>query len=109
MTPREVLLKAAALVERGWTQHEMARDRVGNKVSPISDTAVCWCALGAAKRVADGHTHPYSHARDALYAHLFAHPDSGDGPDPVTTWNDAPGRTQAEVVAALKAAAETCA
>ena len=76
MTPREVLLKAAALVERGWCQGEMARDRVGNKVAPISEAAVCWCALGAAKRAADGHTHPYSHSRDALYAHLLAHRDS---------------------------------
>lgn len=108
MTPREVLLKAAVLVERGWCRGEMARDARGNKVSPISDAAVCWCALGAAKSAADGRIHPYTHARDALHAHLFSQPDSGDGPDPVTVWNDAPDRTQAEVVAALRAAAETC-
>lgn len=104
MTPREVLLKAAALVERGWTQDAGARSAKGNHVRSTGRAAVCWCAEGAIQKAAfGGDGYAYHFAKGALLRALPKRALS------IPDWNDAPGRTQAEVVAALKAAAETCA
>ena len=54
MTPREVLLAAAELVEQGWTQGAGARGRSGKPVATLGRSAVCWCAIGAIKRASDG-------------------------------------------------------
>lgn len=37
--------------ESRWTRRTMARDRVGESVSPVDDTAVCWCLVGAIRKV----------------------------------------------------------
>jgi hypothetical protein len=60
------------------------------------DAAVCWCALGAIRRVVG----PSGHVTDAWDAlRASAHVVS------IVDWNDAPSRTQAEVVAAFREAA----
>ena len=40
-----------AVLERGWTKGTMARDAAGHPCNPRSDSAVCWCLLGAIERV----------------------------------------------------------
>lgn len=56
--------------------------------------AVCWCVLGATEKV-----DPDNSAAADEYLSRYLGRTVGD-------WNDAPERTQAEVVAALRAAAE---
>lgn len=88
MTAAEVLLAAAALVERGWCQHQL-HTRAPER----------WCAIGAitsAARYAGCAGSEFS-ACDVLKQVVPI--------DDIAGWNDAPERTQAEVVAALRAAA----
>ena len=96
--PNEVadtLDRARALIEKGWTQGVMARGKSGRAVSVRGNSAVCFCASGAIDRVAtwDG----YSVVAVALRAAI--------GGLNIPCWNDAPERTQAEVVQAFKEAA----
>ena len=50
---KQLLIAARALIEKPehWTQEVHARDSAGNKVSPNSSKAVCFCAHGALVRV----------------------------------------------------------
>jgi len=97
-TVADVLDAAADLVAKlkGWTQGAYARDADGRDVNPYekwraSPQAVCFCLYGALAQVAS-------------QAGMEKIPSLTD-PLPSTEWNDAPGRTQSEVVAALRAAA----
>jgi hypothetical protein len=92
VTAREVLLKAAAIiVDRGWQSRLMGVETGGP-----------YCLLGAFCVVGGGHAARWmeqtDRARDALRTHLRC--------DDLTRWNDTPGRTAAEVIAALRGAAE---
>lgn len=53
MNQRTVLTKLRELlaIETQWTKGEMARDYRGNRVSPYSQDAVCFCLLGGIDRV----------------------------------------------------------
>lgn len=101
MSPAAVLLTASEIIGRGWTQGAWARDRHGAKVSGASLTAVCWCAgdaiFTAAKQL-NGDLKLVGAACKVLRQHI--------GCD-IASWNDAPERTQAEVVAALRDAARS--
>ena len=92
-----VLLAAADLIEPEgrWVQVSFASDRHGLEVGVKSPYAVCFCALGAIQRVAQD-TVDEGPAYAALKRVVRG---------PISNWNDADGRTQAEVVAALRAAA----
>ncbi len=46
----EGLKQIRALIDKGWTQGDFARDRNGQGVSSTSPDAVCWCLFGAIKR-----------------------------------------------------------
>jgi hypothetical protein len=100
-TVADVLNAAADLLEKpgAWTQDAYARSAKGNKVLPAGDKAVCWCASGALARVQGlgGYEAEYSDA-----GHVLARTVSIID---IPIWNDTPERTQAEVVAALRAAA----
>ena len=111
-TASDVLRKAADLIEpaEAWTQNAFSRNHDGttdeaNGDAPAADNPVCWCAMGAIAFIAkidpnDWHAWKISGANDASKAmETYV---SG----PVGDWNDAPERTQAEVVAALRAAAD---
>jgi hypothetical protein len=101
-----MLVEARALVARGWCQQEAALDAAGEPVEPASSTACRWSIAGAlsvvwenwrsagkpAERVSRG----FEMAVLAIAAVI------GD----VDPWNDAPGRTQADVLAALDRAHE---
>ncbi len=61
----DILSAAAVLItpEGAWVQTTLARDANGQRVSPLSDEATCWCATGAVIRVlgtTDFDFRPYS-------------------------------------------------
>lgn len=93
----EVLRAARALVEKGWTRGGYSHDAKGEQCSYTDPQAVEFCAFYAIVRAlttegwADG-------CWDALKA--------AAGSDSIIIWNDAPGLTQAEVLAAFSAAIE---
>lgn len=93
-----VLEKARAKIEQGWCKEFVARDEHGAVVAPRSPRACSWCAEGAilasTRRL---HWPAYDYLADAL----------GDrhGID-VPEWNDAPRRTQKQVLKAFDKAIE---
>lgn len=93
----DVLDRAANLIEPegAWTQHQWARDTYGRRVRAVSEQATCWCLDGALIRCSVPGT--AGRAYDAV-AKLVPHASP-------LAWNDAAGRTQAEVVAKLREAA----
>ncbi|MBI0530887.1 DUF6197 family protein [Sphingomonas sp. TX0522] len=105
MTPRtpitgeevaDVLERAADLIAKpgAWTQGNYARDAAGEGLHDgFNPAAVCWCAYGAIEKVTNE-----GMGGDLRNAAANAIPW---GP----FWNDAPERTQAKVVAALRSAA----
>lgn len=93
----EVLNRAADLIapDGAWTQGTWARDASG-KADPIPERATCWCLYGAI-RVASAFNDKLSdRVTEAVRSVVGGR---------FISWNDAPGRTQAEVVAALRKAA----
>jgi len=111
LTIAEVLTRAADLIEPegAWTQGDTARDADGKPLPNSTEpAAVCWCVLGAIGKTVGGANRPmFSAARKALRAVLPEDIEQIDEDLPdEANWNDAPERTQAEVVAALRAAAE---
>lgn len=95
----EILNKAADLIEPegAWAQEYFARDEHGNFVEACDELAMCWCVLGAIEFAAGGVGVAYSEAQHCLGAIVG---------EQIDEWNDAPRRTQAEVVAALRQAAK---
>ena len=82
------LREARKLIERGWCQHHYAEDAAGNIAEVGDDAAVAWCAAGALWKAGTG-----------IYeVGLMKRAIGGCATD---AWNDAPGRTQAEVLAAF--------
>jgi len=103
-SPAEVLEAAADLLEKpgAWTQNEFARDAVGRVVYPTSTLATCWCVRGAIAAVNEEEDDHAANTRNwKAAAKLLGFHDVHD----IEQWNDTPGRTQAEVVAALREAA----
>lgn len=88
-TTVEQLRAARALVERGWCQGVLARNKNGKKCGHRSKHAVCFCALGALYR-----------GGLEYWSDRFLH-DAAEklGAVNPVCFNDAPGRTQAEVLA----------
>lgn len=87
MTPKEILLAAATLLEtKGWTQGEFKNDYNGK----------C-CALGAINRSTKS-----NELSRVTCGHLQVYLNGS-----VIVWNDHPDRTAAEVTATLRACAET--
>jgi hypothetical protein len=93
----DVLERAADLIEpKGrWTQGADARNAAGWKTNGHDDAAVCFCAEGAIIHAAG--KNPKHDAFQAVRRAI--------GAPWIHEWNDAPGRTQPEVVAKLREAA----
>jgi hypothetical protein len=86
-TTRDVLLHAALLIEeRGWNQGSYQQD--GRL-----------CLLGAINLAQTGRHDKWNDMEATLAVRGVLPTSCGD-------WNDAPGRTAAEVIAALRAAAD---
>jgi hypothetical protein len=47
---QKILVRAAELVEQGWTRGTAARDACGQKVRSTSPQATAWCVVGAVDR-----------------------------------------------------------
>jgi hypothetical protein len=98
---RAVLLGAAKLIEEnGWCQ---------GTLNEFADDHECFCLVGAISRsvgrLANGSVLILEYAVAAVCRHIGL--ELGDTfSRSASAWNDAPERTQAEVVAALRGAAE---
>lgn len=105
LLPSQVLDAAADLIkpEGAWTTCGYARTARGALVGPLEEAAVCWCAKGAISRAAgEHHTHRAQRLWVTAAKSIVRTHDDGV----LAQWNDAPERTQAEVVQALRDAAE---
>lgn len=100
MTTKEILVGALERVKRGWTQDEYARDESGAHVDQYAKDATCWCIAGAISAAkGEGGYWPSDTIRYFMDI---------NGISDVADWNDAPGRTQAEVIAAFTRAIAKC-
>jgi hypothetical protein len=102
MTPQEVLIKAAELLESSptaWTQDWLARNTDGNTTSPRNPNACSWCAMGAIAKVQNkpDASQTYDPASRLLASHLGVN---------IADWNDNHLRTREEVIAAMREAAK---
>lgn len=93
----QVLTEARSMIEKGWTQGWFAKTADGERVLEKNPKAVCWCMAGAYWATA-----PDWSARND--AEGFLRQATGD--ESITNWNDTPGRTQQEVLAAYDKAIE---
>jgi len=101
-----MLAHAHDLISSAWTQHADARNAAGDPVEPWHPDAVSWSLLGAL--VASYERLVWAEGEGAALAELANAcvvladvVDSGSLP----AWNDAPGRSRADVLAVLDAAA----
>lgn len=103
MKPSEILSAAADLIEPegAWTQGANARLRnaLGQPTGASDPKAACWCAFGAMLRKTS------APSLNPFYAATGYAEKVIDGVN-LRCWNDEKGRTQAEVVSALRKAAE---
>lgn len=83
MTTVEVLKAARGRIEKGWCQG------IGRIVND-NGIAIAWCAVGATAQ-----------GQEDLGADADLYLECVIGTHAITSWNDAPGRTQAEVIAAF--------
>jgi hypothetical protein len=107
MTPQDILSGAADIIEQnGWHQGGYATapaaDGGTRDTCPTDPNATCFCVFGAMRRVLNlgdnvpiYSSHAYRTARNLLSNVI--------GDRRPAEWNDAPGRTKGEVVAALRA------
>lgn len=100
MTTKQILVKARALVKRGWTQGSCAKAKNGREVHPSRTTACCWCAFGALWKVAPN---SYLLAEQVLNAlpEVSAYTN-------IVDFNEVEGRTQEDVLAAFDKAIARC-
>lgn len=97
--PLSVLAERAAdLVERGWCRVFLAEDANGDIAEACGPSACKWCLIGAIYRVC-----PTRESRFGLQRAVRAELGLGNTrANAVADWNDAPGRTQSEVVGVLR-------
>lgn len=93
MTNKETLIKARALIKKGWTQKYYAKDKDGNHLEIPFDGgepegATCYCTLGAIFAAA-GWGYRGQDCKILIRKII-------DGS--ITEWNDHPSRTKAEVL-----------
>ena len=109
MNTLEVLIAARALVARGWTQRAYARDAQQNKIHDLTHPDVaCMCAVGAIIASDSEAVSERGTITDSLNALLGSIEDQTSSRRAFTSasqliasWNDAPERTQADVIAAF--------
>lgn len=98
----QVLLDAAAIVRKGWTQGELAVDANGEFVWATHPKACKWCALGA-MTLAVANQNKFVSRK--LLKDAVAALSSAVGTRQLSYWNDAPERTAEQVALAMEAAA----
>lgn len=90
MKPSELLADPKA-----WTKGAYGRDKDGDDAGSFCEDAVSWCAAGAINRCCDNPSAAKSLFREYLQDKF--------GDRSIPNFNDAPERTHAEVLEALKA------
>lgn len=107
MTKREFIKQMRAIIEAGWTQGAYARNADGQGRGPSADDACQFCILGAWRRI-------NCMATDSQACREASHAVINDLEDAVVAryceprlgvWNDAPERTQADVLAVIDSVA----
>jgi hypothetical protein len=106
MTPQDVLIKAAELLESSptaWIQNGIARNAEGAQITAHHPSACSWCAMGAIAKVQNRPEAPqaYDSASKLLAYHLSVNALGVN----IANWNDHPLRTREDVVQALRSAA----
>ena len=95
---------ALALLERGWCQSHLAMNEVGLPVEPDDRKAARWCISGAicatAARLFPLEGCRREQSKHGAYLFVCDHLDIRLIPE----WNDEDGRTQSDVVSAVRAA-----
>jgi hypothetical protein len=105
MTPSDILKKTKELISdpAHWTQGSFSKNAIGEQDSTYSETAVCWCAVGAMMKVTQDL--PYDEHHKAFMVLTNATPPEGHERSKQTGWgaavsyNDDPKRTHEEVMA----------
>lgn len=102
---RDVLLKAASRVEQGWCQGHAFRDAVTGVEQwwgeVTESSLVCFSGVVS---LAEDELGVYNHGQ--IHARVWSRMRSAIGGAHPLGWNDAPGRTAAEVAEAMRRAAE---
>ncbi len=100
-----VLMDARAIIAKpgAWTQGHYARDANGEACGTMSATATCFCAGGAMLRADQHNVVGIALIRPEAAFKCFR---AASGDDGVASVNDAPGMTQAGVVAIFDDAIE---
>jgi hypothetical protein len=106
--PDLILVRAADLVTFGWCREAEARDAHDAPAEPWSAHAVRWSLLGALVAAVDLPPEPQPAFLGPLRRALSALAEVIEEPS-LSKWNDAPGRTQEDVVRILEAARRVCA
>ena len=88
-------MKPSDYLKKGWCQGRAAQDDEGRFVLSGSPSAACWCLLGACSAA-------YHSGGTGIDPVSFAIKARHLGIPSLVLWNDAPGRTQAEVVALME-------
>lgn len=99
MTTLEVLERGLERVKRGWTQGMFAANEAGQPCHTGLGGATAWCASGAVQTAS---LHEWRAALDALERHVPA--GASNQGDVLVYYNDAPERTQADIIALFERA-----
>lgn len=101
MTPQEVLLRAAELLETtGLAQGSLARTNSWAPCLEDNPAAACFCTLGALAKVSGKLTDDVFSRAEACDLLTKVISDNS-----IASWNDRLGRTKEEVIAKLREAA----
>lgn len=101
-TAVDILLEARDLVGQGWCQRAGAVNVAGAQTFTLADDAVRFCIVGAIDR-ANGRDRAGDNWSSAIH---FIECAIGNDSMSIALWNDADGRTQAEVYDMLDRAAK---
>jgi len=107
-TPREILERAAYLLERtGFAPFACAVGRGGERLPDVNIEAVKFCVSGAARAVAFRGIDGEGSAQEVAYLSAMDTFCRFVGATTVEEWADYPGRTTVDACAALRGAAAT--
>jgi hypothetical protein len=112
-TAAAMLMEARGLLLRGWSQSAQARDASGHAVQAWSQEAASWSLLGSLlsswyRHNESLHDDFVAHSMDArALGDAMAALGTATGSADLDGWNDAEGRSLADVLAAIDAAVET--
>lgn len=104
MTDKEFLQKAKDFLEKGWTKGVMARDSRCREIHAGSESATCWCILGALCATRESLKSTWT--QQFTVERILERELSKMGHCEIADFNDALMRTKEEVLALLDKAIE---